>query len=69
MANHGLLDGAQRVAQKEASRRADADDLRSGRVSPAEMAQRNGFLSSVDMRGARIVAIGSREIAAFRAAK
>lgn len=64
---YGSLDQARRIADKAQSRAADADDLRSGQVSPADLARRNGAFSAVNLRGARIAAIGAREVAAVRA--
>ena len=69
MSSYGVLDPMRRQADKAAARRADAEDLRLGRVTPAEMSRRNGFLSALDFRGARIVAIGAREAAALRSKK
>lgn len=63
---YGVLDPSRRRVEKEQARRADADSLRSGRVSPAQMARRNGFFSALDLGGARIAAIGSREVSALR---
>lgn len=69
MPRYGVLDQDSRQVEKAQARRADAEDLRSGRVSPAEMTRRNGFFSALDMRGARIAAIGAREVSASRSKK
>ena len=61
-----VLDQAARQAQKAADRERDAANLRSGNVSEIELSRRNGFFSPLNMSGARIVAIGAREIAEFR---
>ncbi len=69
MSRYGVLDQGSRQMEKAEARRADAEELRSGRASHAEMARRNGFFSALDMRGARIAAIGAREVLASRPEK
>lgn len=63
---YGVLDVARRASEKDQARRADAEDLRAGRVSPAQMARRNGFFSALDLSESRIAAIGAREVLALR---
>jgi len=43
-----------RIAEKEASRARDADDLASGRVSQEDLRRHNGFLSGLDIIDSRI---------------
>jgi len=69
MRHYGVLDQGGRQAEKAEARRADAEDLRLGRAAPAEMARKNSFFSALDMRGARIAAIGAREVSATRSKK
>lgn len=69
MPRYGVLNQSGRQAEKAEARRADAEDLRLGRVSPAKVAHKNGFFSALDMRGARIAAIGAREVSASRSKK
>lgn len=69
MAICGVLDQARRQAEKAEARRADAEDIRSGRVSQAEMSRRNGVFSSIDLKGARIVSIGGRAVSGARPKK
>ena len=66
MPRHGVLDQGRRQVEKADARRADAEDLRSGRVSQSELGRRNGFFSALDMRDARVAAIGVREVSASR---
>lgn len=53
---------AQRAADKAEARRKDDEDLRTRRVTPSEMARRNGFFSRLDFSQSRIVGIGKREL-------
>jgi hypothetical protein len=66
---HEVLDQQRRQAAKAAARLADAEALRLGQVSAADMARRNGAFSALDLSGARIVAIGPREGSAVRQKK
>ena len=66
VARDGVLDPEERQLAKQESRDRDAEDLRFGRVSPKEMSRANGFFSALDMREARIAAIGRRECASAR---
>ena len=63
----GVLDQAARQREKQRARDRDAEDLRSGRVSQDELARHNGFFSAFDLSKARILAIGAREIARYKA--
>lgn len=69
MPRYCVLNQERRQAEKAAARRADAEDLRSGRVSPAEMARRNGAFSEIDMKCARIVSIGNRAVSEAQSKK
>ena len=62
-----VFDQARRQAEKAASRLEDADDLRSGRVSPVELGRRNAFFANFDKANAKIVAIGVAELSISRA--
>lgn len=57
---------AQRAADKAEARRKDDEGLRSERVTPSEMARRNGFFSILDLSKSRIVAIGARSVRKMR---
>lgn len=67
MPRRRVLDQARRQAEKAASRLEDADDLRSGRVSPVELGRRNDFFANFDMANAKIVPIGVTELSISRA--
>lgn len=69
MPNYEILDQGRRQVEKEEARRADANDLRLGRISHADMSRKNGFFSALNMQGARIAAIGQREVWAARSKK
>ena len=67
MVEYGVLDQKQRQLEKEQSRLQDAEDLRLGRITKAELARRNGFFSSISFKGSHILAIGEKELKIFRA--
>lgn len=50
-----IYDPAKRAREKEKSRQYDADDLVSGRVSAAELQQRNAFIPVQIARDAEII--------------
>ena len=66
MLSYRVLNQALRQEQKKKAREADAEALRKGLVSNSELARTNGFFSSLDLRSAEIVGIGSKEIANLR---
>lgn len=63
----GVLDQAQRQRDKQLARDRDAEALARGEISEADLARRNGFFSAFDLSKARIVAIGARDIARYKA--
>ena len=66
MPRTGILDQRARIAAKERSRQEDAEALRQGRVTPAELAAANGAFSALRGYGFRIAAVGAEEIRALR---
>ncbi len=49
------FDPKQRAAEKSESRQKDMDDLAAGRITRADLAKRNNFTASLDLKNARIV--------------
>lgn len=58
----GVLNGQDRVAQKEQSRAADLMRLAAGEISRDDLMRQNGFFSSLPIHSFRIVAIGGRPV-------
>jgi hypothetical protein len=56
------LDPAKRVLDKAAARDRDAERLRSGEVSCAQLGRENNFFSSLDLSSFEIAAIGGRPL-------
>jgi hypothetical protein len=56
------LDAAERAREKQASRDWDAERLRRGEVSRAQLARENGFFEPLELSSFQIAAIGGRPL-------
>lgn len=49
------FDPKERAREKDAARKKDAEDLKSGKIKPDELQRRNGFLSACDFSKVKIL--------------